>query len=69
MAEMTTYNTQYKCYSVSMMAGNERADVEKGGKSKKTICILSSCFVFLYRFFVSTFKHFLPTTSVLLVWQ
>ena len=34
MNEMTAYNTQYKCYSVSMMAGNDRADVEKGGKSK-----------------------------------
>jgi len=32
MNEMTAYNTQYKCYSVSMLAGNERADVEKGGK-------------------------------------
>lgn len=27
-----TFNTQYKCYSVSMLAGNERDDVEKGGK-------------------------------------
>ena len=34
MNEMTPYKTQYKCYSVSMLAGNDRADVEKGGKSK-----------------------------------
>ena len=35
MMNMTSsYKTQYKCYSVSMMAGNEREDVEKGGKSK-----------------------------------
>ena len=26
------FNTQYRCFSVSMMAGNERDDVEKGGK-------------------------------------
>jgi len=28
----SSYKTQYKCYSVSMLAGNERKDVEKGGK-------------------------------------
>ena len=28
-----SFKTQYRCYSVSMMAGNEREDVEKGGKS------------------------------------
>jgi len=27
-----TFSTQYRCYSVSMLAGNERDDVEKGGK-------------------------------------
>jgi len=27
-------NTQYRCYSVSMLPGNERQDVERGGKSK-----------------------------------
>ncbi|XP_054714580.1 ubiquitin recognition factor in ER-associated degradation protein 1-like [Uloborus diversus] len=26
------FNTQYRCYSVSMLPGNERRDVEKGGK-------------------------------------
>ncbi|KAJ9591503.1 hypothetical protein L9F63_001989 [Diploptera punctata] len=26
------FNTQYKCYSVSMLPGNERHDVERGGK-------------------------------------
>lgn len=26
------FNTHYKCYSVSMLPGNEREDVEKGGK-------------------------------------
>jgi len=26
------FNTQYRCYSVSMMPGNERSDVEAGGK-------------------------------------
>ncbi|XP_034945319.1 ubiquitin recognition factor in ER-associated degradation protein 1 [Chelonus insularis] len=26
------FNTQYKCFSVSMLPGNERQDVEKGGK-------------------------------------
>jgi hypothetical protein len=31
------FNTQYKCYSVSMLPGNERHDVERGGKSKLNI--------------------------------
>ncbi|XP_045026340.1 ubiquitin recognition factor in ER-associated degradation protein 1-like [Daphnia magna] len=26
------FNTQYRCYSVSMLPGQERQDVEKGGK-------------------------------------
>jgi ubiquitin fusion degradation protein 1 len=26
------FKTQYRCYSVSMMPGNERNDLEKGGK-------------------------------------
>lgn len=26
------FNTQYKCFSVSMLPGNERQDVERGGK-------------------------------------
>jgi len=29
---MRPFNTMYKCYSISMMPGNERHDVEKGGK-------------------------------------
>ncbi|XP_076369361.1 ubiquitin fusion-degradation 1-like isoform X1 [Tachypleus tridentatus] len=29
---MRPFNTQYRCYSVSMLPGNERHDVEKGGK-------------------------------------
>ena len=28
------FNNVYKCYSVSMFPGNDRQDVEKGGKSK-----------------------------------
>ncbi|XP_077995424.1 ubiquitin recognition factor in ER-associated degradation protein 1-like [Glandiceps talaboti] len=27
-----TFKTQYRCYSVSMLPGNERQDVERGGK-------------------------------------
>lgn len=27
------FNNSYRCYSVSMLPGNERQDVEKGGKS------------------------------------
>jgi len=27
------FSTDYKCYSVSMMPGQERQDVEQGGKS------------------------------------
>jgi len=33
------YSAEYKCYSVSMMPGQERQDVEQGGKS-----MLSSVF-------------------------
>ena len=29
-----TFKATYRCYSVSMLPGNERLDVEKGGKSK-----------------------------------
>lgn len=27
-----SFNVQYSCYSVSMLPGNEREDVERGGK-------------------------------------
>lgn len=26
------FNVQYRCYSISMLPGNEREDVERGGK-------------------------------------
>lgn len=29
-----SFQATYKCFSVSMLPGNERSDVEKGGKSK-----------------------------------
>ena len=29
-----TFNTQFRCYPVVMFPGNEREDVERGGKSK-----------------------------------
>lgn len=29
---MRNFSTQYRCYSVSMLPGNERQDVERGGK-------------------------------------
>lgn len=36
------FSTQYRCYSVSMLAGpNDRSDVEKGGKSKHHYCHIS----------------------------
>lgn len=28
------FNTQFRCYPVVMFPGNEREDVERGGKSK-----------------------------------
>lgn len=31
--EARPFNNSYRCYSVSMLPGNERQDVEKGGKS------------------------------------
>lgn len=30
--QMRPFNTQFKCYSISMLPGNERHDVERGGK-------------------------------------
>lgn len=30
-----SFQATYKCFSVSMLPGNERSDVEKGGKSKQ----------------------------------
>ena len=33
-----TFSSTYSCYSVSMLPGQEREDVEKGGKSK--LCVL-----------------------------
>lgn len=32
--EARPFNNSYRCYSVSMLPGNERQDVEKGGKSE-----------------------------------
>ena len=35
------FNTQYRCYSVSMLPGQERLDVERGGKSKNQDIIVT----------------------------
>lgn len=35
------FNNTYKCYSVSMFPGNDRQDVEKGGKSMWTVRLCS----------------------------
>lgn len=35
--EARPFNNSYRCYSVSMLPGNERQDVEKGGKSKTVL--------------------------------
>ena len=40
-----TFNRQYRCYSVMLCPGNEREDVEKGGKSKYLKPTLSMCVV------------------------
>jgi len=34
------YSAEYKCYSVSMMPGQERQDVEQGGKSMYVFSLL-----------------------------
>jgi len=34
------YSAEYKCYSVSMMPGQERQDVEQGGKSTYVFSLL-----------------------------
>lgn len=39
--DIRPFNNTYKCYSVSMFPGNERNDVEKGGKSN--IVLYSHC--------------------------
>lgn len=40
--EARPFNNSYRCYSVSMLPGNERQDVEKGGKSEYRVanCVL-----------------------------
>lgn len=40
------FNTQYKCFSVSMFPGNERQDVERGGKSKNDFSTQYVLFIF-----------------------
>jgi len=40
------YSAEYKCYSVSMMPGQERQDVEQGGKSMS--CFLGKVFLVYY---------------------
>ena len=37
-----TFNRQYRCYSVMLCPGNEREDVEKGGKSEYFIFYLGN---------------------------
>ena len=37
-----SFNTKYRAYSVSMLPGNERSDVEKGGKSE---FVFTVCFI------------------------
>lgn len=34
--EIRNFNVTYRCFSVSMLPGNERQDVERGGKSKRS---------------------------------
>lgn len=41
------FNNSYRCYSVSMLPGNERQDVEKGGKSNVFTGILAN-FIYLF---------------------
>ena len=38
-----TFKTQFRCYSVVMFPGNEREDVERGGKSKYKTMPPCSC--------------------------
>jgi hypothetical protein len=40
------YNRPLKCFSVIMMGGKERHDVDKGGKSKKFYLVLLNSIIF-----------------------
>ena len=42
------YSAEYKCYSVSMMPGQERQDVEQGGKSMASLVFLRTIFLVYY---------------------
>jgi len=42
------FNTQYRCYSVSMLPGQERLDVERGGKSNTKqihLIVMERCYL------------------------
>lgn len=39
------FKSTYRCYSVSMMPGQSREDVDKGGKSKRLL-LLKQLFTF-----------------------
>jgi hypothetical protein len=52
-----SFNTQYKCYSVSMFPGNERHDVERGGKSKSHILQHVHILIVFINFSVVSFRY------------
>jgi hypothetical protein len=41
--DMRSFSQNYRCYSVSMLPGNERNDVENGGKSSFSNSKISLC--------------------------
>jgi ubiquitin fusion degradation protein 1 len=54
------FRTQYRCYSVSMLPGNERADLEHGGK----IIMPPSALDQLTRLLFSLFDQFINYSNL-----
>lgn len=44
------FNKQFRCYSVALCPGNEREDVEKGGKSMYALMAICFCVFFANHF-------------------
>jgi ubiquitin fusion degradation protein 1 len=54
------FKTAYRAYSVSMLPGNERADVERGGKSecqKLKTCLISSLNFDMYILYICHYNY------------
>lgn len=58
-----TFRKQYTCYSVSLFPGNEREDVERGGKSK-FYSILGHCDFHTFVIIIYEFSVIMPPSAL-----